>query len=45
LSIAASCAEGKTTIKDAKELRVKESDRLEAIASGLKALNVPSLFV
>ena len=41
LSIAASCAEGKTTIKDAKELRVKESDRLEAIASGLKALNVP----
>ena len=40
LSIAASCAEGKTTIKDAKELRVKESDRLEAIASGLKVLNV-----
>ena len=40
LSIAASCAEGKTTIKDAKELRVKESDRLEAIASGLEVLNV-----
>ena len=33
LSIAASAASGKTLIKNAKELRVKESDRLEAIAS------------
>ena len=41
LSIAASAANGKTVIKDAKELRVKESDRLEAIASGLDKLNVP----
>ena len=32
LSIAASFAEGITTIKDAEELRVKESDRLAAIS-------------
>ena len=43
LSIAASAANGKTVIKDAKELRVKESDRLEAIASGLSKLNVPHI--
>ena len=43
LSIAASAANGKTVIKDAKELRVKESDRLEAIASGLGKLNVPHI--
>ena len=41
LSIAAAAANGKTIIKDAKELRVKESDRLEAIAAGLGKLNVP----
>ena len=40
LSIAAACAEGITKISDAKELRVKESDRLEAIGEGLNALNV-----
>ena len=39
-SIAASFANGETSIKGASELRVKESDRLEAIADGLKALNI-----
>ena len=40
LSIAAACAEGTTKISDAHELRVKESDRLEAISSGLTKLKV-----
>ena len=40
LSIAAACAEGTTKISDAYELRVKESDRLEAISSGLTKLKV-----
>ncbi len=38
LSILASQAEGKTVISGAEELRVKESDRIAAIAQGLKAL-------
>jgi 3-phosphoshikimate 1-carboxyvinyltransferase len=37
LSIAASFAEGKTVMHGLEELRVKESDRLSAIAAGLKA--------
>jgi 3-phosphoshikimate 1-carboxyvinyltransferase len=36
LSVAASVAEGDTIIKDAKELRVKETDRIKAVASELK---------
>ena len=40
LSIAAAAADGETNISDAKELRVKESDRLEAISNGLLALGV-----
>lgn len=36
LSVAASVAEGDTVIKDAKELRVKETDRIKAVASELK---------
>ena len=40
LSIAAASAEGTTRISDAHELRVKESDRLEAISSGLTKLKV-----
>jgi len=40
LSIAAACAEGTTRISDAHELRVKESDRLEAISGGLTKLKV-----
>jgi 3-phosphoshikimate 1-carboxyvinyltransferase len=40
LSIAASFAEGITTIKDAEELRVKESDRLAAISGGLFQIGI-----
>lgn len=40
LLIAAIFAKGKTTIKGAEELRVKESDRLAAMEAGLKALGV-----
>lgn len=41
LMIAAACAEGETTLSGAAELRVKESDRLAAIAAGLTTLGVP----
>ncbi len=40
LSIAASFAEGQTTIKNVSELKVKESDRLHATSTGLKAMNI-----
>lgn len=40
LAILATQAEGKTTISGAEELRVKESDRLKAIAQGLRSLGV-----
>ncbi|HYD18234.1 MAG TPA: 3-phosphoshikimate 1-carboxyvinyltransferase [Patescibacteria group bacterium] len=40
LSVAASFAEGDTYMSDLKELRVKESDRLLAIAKGLTACGV-----
>jgi 3-phosphoshikimate 1-carboxyvinyltransferase len=40
LSIAASCADGKTTMQGLEELRVKESDRLQAILDGLKLCGV-----
>ncbi len=38
LAVAGALAEGVTVIKDAAELRVKESDRLAAIAGNLKAM-------
>ena len=38
LFVAAACAEGVTTIRGAEELRVKESDRIAVMASGLRAL-------
>ena len=38
--IAAACARGVTTIRDAVELRHKESDRISAMATGLKTLGV-----
>lgn len=38
--VAAACAEGTTTIRDAKELRVKETDRIAAMAGNLRALGV-----
>lgn len=41
LSVAAALAEGTTVIKDAKELRVKESDRISAVAENLRRMGVP----
>ncbi|MFO8098856.1 MAG: 3-phosphoshikimate 1-carboxyvinyltransferase [Salinibacter sp.] len=38
LSVAAACAEGRTEIRDAEELRVKETDRLHAMTQNLRAL-------
>lgn len=38
LTLAAACAEGRTTIRDARELRYKESDRIAAIARQLGRL-------
>jgi 3-phosphoshikimate 1-carboxyvinyltransferase len=40
LAAAAACAEGKTVFAGVGELRVKESDRISAIAEGLKACGV-----
>ena len=40
LFIAAACAEGTTVLSGAEELRVKESDRIQAMADGLGALGV-----
>jgi len=40
LFIAASCAIGETLLTDAKELRVKESDRIQVMADGLKILGI-----
>ncbi|NOQ64739.1 MAG: 3-phosphoshikimate 1-carboxyvinyltransferase [Methyloprofundus sp.] len=38
--VAAACAEGKTVLTGAKELRVKESDRIQVMADGLQILGV-----
>ena len=38
LAVAAACAEGETLIRDAAELRVKETDRIAAVAAMLAAL-------
>jgi 3-phosphoshikimate 1-carboxyvinyltransferase len=38
LAVLATQCEGVTTIRDAEELRVKESDRIAAVAEGLRAL-------
>jgi 3-phosphoshikimate 1-carboxyvinyltransferase len=40
LAVAAACAEGKTIIRDAAELRVKESDRIRTIAAELGRMGV-----
>jgi len=40
LFVAAACAEGDTLLRGAQELRVKESDRLDAMAQGLAKLGV-----
>lgn len=40
IAIMASMAQGTTVIKDAKELKIKESDRISAIVENLKAMGV-----
>ena len=40
IAVAGALAEGKTEIRDAKELRVKETDRIEAMAHNLRAFGV-----
>jgi 3-phosphoshikimate 1-carboxyvinyltransferase len=40
LAVAAACATGRTVVRDAKELRIKECDRLNAMAVGLSRLGV-----
>ena len=40
IAVAAACAQGETLITGARELRVKESDRIAAIAAGLTALGI-----
>jgi len=41
IMIAAAAANGKTVLRGATELRVKESDRIAAIAEGLQAIGIP----
>lgn len=38
--VAAACAQGRTVVSGAEELRVKESDRIAVMAEGLRALGV-----
>jgi cyclohexadieny/prephenate dehydrogenase / 3-phosphoshikimate 1-carboxyvinyltransferase len=40
LFVAAACAKGKTILTGAEELRVKESDRIQVMADGLKTLGI-----
>ncbi len=40
LFVAAACAEGATLVRGAAELRVKESDRIATMATGLRALGI-----
>ena len=40
ISIAAACADGQTVLTGAEELRVKESDRIQAMVDGLKILGI-----
>lgn len=40
LMVAAACASGQTVVRGAAELRVKESDRLAAMSTGLRALGI-----
>ena len=41
IMVAAASASGRTVLRGARELRVKESDRILAITEGLKAIGVP----
>jgi 3-phosphoshikimate 1-carboxyvinyltransferase len=40
LSIAMACAEGESLVKNAEELRVKESDRISTVVEALRASNI-----
>ena len=40
LFVAAACAEGETVLTGARELRVKESDRIQVMADGLQILGI-----
>jgi len=40
LSIAMACAKGESLIKNAEELRVKESDRISTVVEGLRSANI-----
>ena len=40
LSIAMACAEGESVVKNAEELRVKESDRISTVVTGLRACDI-----
>lgn len=40
LFVAAACAQGRTRLSGAEELRVKESDRIQVMADGLQILGV-----
>ena len=40
IAVVAACAQGTTTIRGAQELRVKESDRIQTIATALQTLGV-----
>ncbi len=40
LAVAAACAEGETVIRDAQELRAKETDRIATVVESLRALGV-----
>ncbi|KAB0668590.1 3-phosphoshikimate 1-carboxyvinyltransferase [Oryzomonas sagensis] len=40
ICVAAACAEGRTTVRGARELRVKETDRIAAMATNLRTLGV-----
>lgn len=40
LFVAAACAQGATTVRGANELRVKESDRIAVMATGLRTLGI-----
>jgi 3-phosphoshikimate 1-carboxyvinyltransferase len=41
LAVAAALARGQTIIRDARELRVKETDRIAAVAHNLRSMGVP----
>jgi len=43
LFVAAACAEGRTVLTGAEELRVKESDRIQVMADGLQAMGISAV--